>query len=158
MVPPGTAIAVVPASGGSPKAGAHTAHTGTAVKQVHSGLIRVHGGLADACSARCAVFAKYNPVTAMIQLDKLTQKPRGFGFVMFRDRESMLDSVRDMHNKDIDGRPISVKEAIPQDQIKPGTPAAAIGRGGYDRRDGDRRYDRYPDRRGYESRGGNYGG
>jgi RNA recognition motif-containing protein len=104
------------------------------------------------------VFSKYNPVSAMIQVDKLTQKPRGFGFVMFRDRESMLDSVRDLHNKDIDNRPISVKEAIPQDQIKPGTPAAAIGRGGYDRREGDRRYDRYPDRRGYDSRAGGYGG
>lgn len=77
----------------------------------------------------------------------MTQKPRGFGFVSLRDRESLLDAVRDLHNKDVDGRPISVKDAIPQDQIKPGTPASAIGRGGYDRRDGDRRYER-PERRG----------
>ncbi|KAG2482396.1 hypothetical protein HYH03_018674 [Edaphochlamys debaryana] len=110
------------------------------------------------------LFGKYNPENVVIQLDKMTQKPRGFGFVTFKDRESMLDAVRDLHNKDVDGRPISVKEAIPQDQIKPGTPASALGRAGSSR-DGASRYDRYdrgggggggPDRR-YDSRGG-YGG
>ncbi len=101
------------------------------------------------------MFDKYNPESATIQLDKLTQKPRGFGFVTFKDRESLLDAIRDLHNKEIDGRPISVKEAIPQDQIKPGTPAAALSRGG-GARDGGGRY--YPERRGgYDSRGPAYG-
>ncbi len=101
-------------------------------------------------TAACAnaVFEKYNPDHAVIQLDKLTQKPRGFGFVLFKDRESMLDAIRDMHNKDVDGRPISVKEAIPQDKIKPGTPAAALDRPGA-AREGMSRYDRG----GYERRG-----
>ncbi|PNW70659.1 hypothetical protein CHLRE_17g729150v5 [Chlamydomonas reinhardtii] len=99
------------------------------------------------------LFDKYNPDNVVIQLDKITQKPRGFGFVTFKDRESMLDAVRDLHNKDVDGRPISVKEAIPQDQIKPGTPASALGRSsGYAARDGG---GRYGDRAGYGDR---YGG
>ncbi|PNH06183.1 Cold-inducible RNA-binding protein [Tetrabaena socialis] len=106
------------------------------------------------------LFEKYSPETVTIQLDKMTQKPRGFGFVTFKDRESMLDAVRDLHNKDVDGRPISVKEAIPQDQIKPGTPASALGRGGSSR-EGGSRYDRggYEGRR-YEGRSGydRYGG
>ncbi|GLC33783.1 hypothetical protein PLESTB_000115300 [Pleodorina starrii] len=105
------------------------------------------------------LFEKYNPETVVIQLDKMTQKPRGFGFVTFKDRESMLDAIRDLHNKDVDGRPISVKEAIPQDQIKPGTPASALGRGGGGR-DGGGRYDRGGYDRRYDSRGGydRYGG
>ncbi|GIL68678.1 hypothetical protein Vafri_21920 [Volvox africanus] len=102
------------------------------------------------------LFEKYNPESVVIQLDKMTQKPRGFGFVTFKDRESMLDAIRDLHNKDVDGRPISVKEAIPQDQIKPGTPASALGRG----REGGGRYDRGGYDRRYDSRSGydRYGG
>lgn len=99
------------------------------------------------------VFDKYNPDAVVIQLDKMTQKPRGFGFVTFKDRESMLDAIRDLHNKEVDGRPISVKEAIPQDQIKPGTPASALGRGGGGR-DGGGRYERGGYDRRYDSRGG----
>ncbi|KXZ44966.1 hypothetical protein GPECTOR_60g744 [Gonium pectorale] len=102
------------------------------------------------------LFDKYNPDNVVIQLDKLTQKPRGFGFVTFKDRDSMLDAIRDLHNKDVDGRPISVKEAIPQDQIKPGTPASALTRGGGGGREGGGRYDRGGYDRRYDSRAGGY--
>lgn len=48
----------------------------------------------------------------------------------------MEDAIRDKHNSEIDGRRISVKEAIPQDQIPP----EARGRDRY------RAAARYPDR------------
>jgi hypothetical protein len=39
-------------------------------------------------------------------------------------------AVAEMHDKEIEGRRISVVRAIPQDQTAPGTPAAGMGRGG----------------------------
>jgi RNA recognition motif-containing protein len=53
-------------------------------------------------------------------LDRATQRSRGFGFVIFRDREGMDSAIRDKHESDLDGRKISVKAAIPQEQIPPG--------------------------------------
>lgn len=53
-------------------------------------------------------------------MDKMTNRSRGFGFVWFNSRAGMEDAIRDKHNAELDGRRISVKEAIPQDQIPPG--------------------------------------
>lgn len=119
-----------------------------------------------------AAFAKYDPVDATIILDRHTNRPRGFGFVWFKDKLGMEDAIRDMHEKELEGRKISVVNAVPMDQTKPGTPAHVLGgggsgggggrggdygRGGYPPRGGDpyRDYGRGYDR-GYE-RGG-YGG
>ena len=86
--------------------------------------------------------------------------------VFFKDLTGLEDAIRDMHDKELEGRKISVVRAVPQDQTKPGTPAAALGgggrRGGYDR-GGPREYnrgsyyDRPYDRGGYD-RGGGGGG
>ncbi len=35
----------------------------------------------------------------------------------------MEDAIRDMHDKELDGRKISCVRAVPMDQTKPGTPA-----------------------------------
>jgi hypothetical protein len=82
-----------------------------------------------------AAFGKFDPLAAEIILDKHTQKPRGFGFVHFRDVSTMQDAVRDMHEKELEGRKISCVRAVPQDQTKPGTPAAALGGGSGARKD-----------------------
>ena len=86
--------------------------------------------------------------------------------MFFKDLTGLEDAIRDMHDKELEGRKISVVRAVPQDQTKPGTPAAALGgggrRGGYDR-GGPREYnrgsyyDRPYDRGGYD-RGGGGGG
>lgn len=68
-------------------------------------------------------------------IDRNTGRSRGFGFVIFKDRESLDEAVRKMHDTDCEGRPISVRHAIPQEQTAPGTPAAALAAG--------RRFDRY---------------
>lgn len=95
-------------------------------------------------------FEHHGAHKAEIMMDKMTNRSRGFGFVYFQSRAGMEDAIRDKHNSEIDGRRISVKEAIPQDQIPP----EQRGRDRY------RAAARYPDSRydsrGYDSRG--YGG
>lgn len=63
-------------------------------------------------------------------LDRATSRSRGFGFVHFDNKDDMEDAISKMNDTEIDGRKISVTRAIPQDSIKPGTPATAIGRRG----------------------------
>mmetsp|Transcript_20779 Transcript_20779/g.45471 ORF Transcript_20779/g.45471 Transcript_20779/m.45471 type:complete len:252 (-) Transcript_20779:1202-1957(-) len=119
-------------------------------------------------------FSKYDPIEASIIVDKNTQRSRGFGFVFFKDKLGMEDAIRDMHDKELDGRKISVVKAVPQNETKPGTPAVLLG-GGAGARRGETRYggrdyrdrggyDRGYDRYGYDrggapyDRGGGYGG
>jgi len=97
-------------------------------------------------------FSKYDPTSATIMLDKHTQRPRGFGFVWFKDKLGMEDAIRDMHNKELEGRVISVTKAVPMDQTKPGTPAASLGGGVGARKEGFREPRR--DRGGYGGGGG----
>lgn len=111
------------------------------------------------------VFRKFGATDAVIMIDKHTMRSRGFGFVTFEDKKGMEEAIEIMHNKELEGRTISVTRAIPQDQTLPGTPAAALGGGrdsrgrGYDRppeRDGrgyERGYHRYADRYPYERAG-----
>jgi hypothetical protein len=41
----------------------------------------------------------------------------------------MDDAIRDMHNRELEGRKISVTRAVPMSETRPGTPAAALGGG-----------------------------
>mmetsp|Transcript_26138 Transcript_26138/g.70762 ORF Transcript_26138/g.70762 Transcript_26138/m.70762 type:complete len:238 (+) Transcript_26138:46-759(+) len=94
-------------------------------------------------------FERYDATRAEVMMDKHTNRPRGFGFVFFKDEGGLKDAIRDMHEKEIEGRRISVVRAVPQDQTRPGTPAAALGAGAGARRDfGRRDYSRYD--RGYD--------
>ncbi|KAF6255924.1 hypothetical protein COO60DRAFT_1272258 [Scenedesmus sp. NREL 46B-D3] len=68
-------------------------------------------------------FEQHGAAKAEVMMDKMTNRSRGFGFVWFNSRAGMEDGIRDKHNAEIDGRRISVKEAIPQEQIPPGEPA-----------------------------------
>ena len=61
-------------------------------------------------------------------LDRVTHKSRGFGFVHFGNKADMQDAIDKMHDVEIEGRKISVTRAIPQESIKPGTPAHAFYR------------------------------
>ena len=81
----------------------------------------------------CAAFDKYHPVDARVMLDKITNRSRGFGFVTFNDKALMEKAVAEMHEVNIENRKISVTKAIPQSETAPGTPAAALARGGRDR-------------------------
>ena len=80
-----------------------------------------------------AAFEKYRPVEARVMLDRITNRSRGFGFVTFNDKSQMEKAVAEMHEANIENRKISVTKAIPQSETAPGTPAAALARGGRDR-------------------------
>lgn len=102
------------------------------------------------------VFEKFGAIDARIMVDKRTGRSRGFGFVFFAEKAGLDEAIGKMHETDLEGRRISVRKAVPQDQTAPGTPASALSgdryragydRGGYDKayRGGgyDRGYDRY---------------
>lgn len=72
------------------------------------------------CTFASAEFAEFGAETAEVMMDKVTGRSRGFGFVMFTSKEGMDDAIAKRHNTEIDGRKISVRSAIPQDQIPPG--------------------------------------
>lgn len=50
-------------------------------------------------------------VNTVILRDKETQKSRGFGFITFKDKNSVEEAIRGMNNKLIRGRPIVVNYA-----------------------------------------------
>ena len=50
---------------------------------------------------------------ALIVANKYSGKSRGFGFVTFKDEKSAKKAISEMHEKDVEGRKIVVKEAMP---------------------------------------------
>ncbi|KAL4438211.1 hypothetical protein ABPG77_010572 [Micractinium sp. CCAP 211/92] len=100
-------------------------------------------------------FAEFNPTEAVVMIDRMTQRSRGFGFVMFADKRDQDAAIDRMHNTELDGRRISVTRAVPQSETAPGTPADALRRGQLAPRDGGR-YNRGGYGGGYG--GGGYGG
>lgn len=65
------------------------------------------------------MFRHYHPSDATVMRERMTFRPRGFGFVTLPNKRSMQDAIRGLHNSKVDGRLISVREAIPQDQPHP---------------------------------------
>ncbi|KAL6745781.1 hypothetical protein V8C86DRAFT_1666728 [Haematococcus lacustris] len=91
-------------------------------------------------------FERYDAISAEVMVDRHTGRPRGFGFVYFKDEQGLKDAIEQMHEKELEGRRISVTRAVPQDQTKPGTPAAILGGGSGARRDWDPRDSRRDER------------
>lgn len=85
-------------------------------------------------------------------LDKETGRSRAFGFVILKNKDSMDDAIKDMHESELDGRKISVRRAVPQSDIKPGTPAYALSGGGGRPREAYNSRDSYNSRSRYEPR------
>lgn len=84
---------------------------------------------------------------AKVSIDKFSGRPRGFGFVTFKDERDMEEAIKAMNGVDLDGRNITVEKAQ--------APGSGRDRGGGDRpRDRDRDYGRDYGR----DRGRDYGG
>ncbi|PSS19148.1 Glycine-rich RNA-binding protein [Actinidia chinensis var. chinensis] len=106
------------------------------------------GGLAWATDDRSleSAFAQFGDVVeSKIINDRETGRSRGFGFVTFKDEQSMRDAIEGMNGQDLDGRNITVNEA--QSRGSGGGGGGGGFRSGGGRREGG----------GY-SRGGGYGG
>ena len=80
-------------------------------------------------TAPAAAFAEFHPVDAVVMMDKMTGRSRGFGFIFFGNKADQDAAIDRMHNTEVDGRRISVNRAVPQAETAPGTPADALRKG-----------------------------
>ncbi|CAA2992606.1 glycine-rich RNA-binding -like [Olea europaea subsp. europaea] len=72
------------------------------------------GGLAWATTDQSLeqAFSQFGEVIeSKIINDRETGRSRGFGFVTFKDEQSMRDAIEGMNGQDLDGRSITVNEA-----------------------------------------------
>lgn len=81
-----------------------------------------------------------------LMMDRMTGRPRGFGFVTMSTPEEAEKAIQALHGADLDGRPLTVNVARPREERPPGGGGGYRGGGGGDR--GPRR----------EFRGGGGGG
>lgn len=86
-------------------------------------------------------------VEAKVMLDRDTGRPRGFGFVTFSDKRGMEEAIDQLHDRELDGRVISVNKAQPKTVSGGGDYGYG---GGYSNGGGSRG--------GYSGRGGGGGG
>ena len=60
------------------------------------------------------LFTSYGDIEeAVLIKDKFSGRSKGFGFVTFTDDAAANKAIAEMHEKDVDGRPLTVSEAIP---------------------------------------------
>lgn len=64
--------------------------------------------------------------SAQVIVDRDTGRSKGFGFVEMENASDANNAINDLHDKDFDGRPLTVNEAKPRE--------SRPSRGGYDRR------------------------
>ena len=80
------------------------------------------------------MFLEYGAVTsAQVIQDRETGRSKGFGFVEMQADDAAQRAISGMHEKQFDGRPLTVNEAKPRENSGGGG-----GRGGYG--GGGRRY------------------
>lgn len=71
------------------------------------------------------LFGAFGEVTsASLVVDRETGRPRGFGFVEFKNDEEAKAAITGMNGKNVDGRDLTVNEARPRE-------AGGGGRGGF---------------------------
>jgi cold-inducible RNA-binding protein len=85
-------------------------------------------------------FAQAGAVTSVnLMLDKVTGKSRGFAFVEFATAEEAQKAVEQFHNKEFQGRALTVNIARPREE----RPPRWSGERGGDRRDRGEPRERY---------------
>lgn len=82
------------------------------------------------------LFAPFGEVrSAQVIQDRDTGRSKGFGFVEMGNDNAALQAIQGLHEKEHDGRPLTVNEAKPRED-RGGRPGGGGGggRGGYGRR------------------------
>jgi RNA recognition motif-containing protein len=75
------------------------------------------------------LFAPFGEVTeAVVLMDKMTGRSRGFGFVTMADDAAADEAVNKMNGADVDGRKIVVNEARPREDRPQGDNRGGGGR------------------------------
>ena len=76
-------------------------------------------------------FAQAGAVIAVnIMQDRATGRSRGFGFVEMGSQEDATKAISMFHQKDFQGRPLTVNEARPREDRPAGGGGGGYGRGG----------------------------
>ena len=76
-------------------------------------------------------FAAFGTVTeANLMMDRMTNRPRGFGFVTMSSPEEAQKAIEGLNGKDMDGRALTVNVAKPREE-RPGGSRRESGGGGY---------------------------
>lgn len=74
------------------------------------------------------MFAEFGAVrSAQVIQDRDTGRSKGFGFVEMSDDNAARDAINALHEKEVDGRSLTVNEARPREERGGG----GGGRGGY---------------------------
>jgi nucleolin len=61
-------------------------------------------------------FSKFGTITdCFCPVDRVSNRPRGFGFVTFENRDDAMKAISEMDNTDLDGRMIRVSESRPKE-------------------------------------------
>ncbi len=85
-------------------------------------------------------FAAYgNVVEAVLMMDRMSGRPRGFGFVTMSTEEEANAAVEGLNGKDVDGRALTVNIARPREDRGGGGGGGRRDGGGGGRRDGGNR-------------------
>ena len=85
-------------------------------------------------------------VSAVVIVDRYSNQSKGFGFVEMSTDDEAKKAIAELNGKEVDGRPIVVNEARPQENRGPRSGGGG-GFGGGGHRDGGRGGDRSSSRR-----------
>jgi cold-inducible RNA-binding protein len=71
-------------------------------------------GATDSALSDFVSQAGFEVASAVVILDKLTGRSRGFGFVELTNGEDLQRAIGSLNGRDFEGRPLTVNEARPQ--------------------------------------------
>ncbi len=81
-------------------------------------------------------FSQIGAVTSVnLMLDKMTGKSRGFAFVEFANQDDANKAIEQFHNKDFQGRALTVNIARPREERPQQQRWGGSRDGGYEHRD-----------------------
>src|ERR1051325_6056258 len=77
------------------------------------------------------LFAAYGPVQHVdMIMDRMTGRPRGFGFVTMENQDDAKKAIEALHGKNVGGRDLTVNEARPREERPGGGGGGGRGYGG----------------------------